>query len=39
MVDVVFKKVLRIRFRSNNNHFSFLKLGLGKNIVDHPFIS
>jgi hypothetical protein len=39
MVEVVSKKVLKIRFKSNNNHFFFLKLGRGKNIVDHPSIS
>jgi hypothetical protein len=39
MVDVVSKKVLRIRFRSNNNRFFFPKFGAKKNIVDHPSIS
>jgi hypothetical protein len=39
MAEVVSKKVLRIKFKSNNNHFFFLKLGGGKTIVDHPSIS
>jgi hypothetical protein len=39
VVFMVFRKVLRIRFRSRQQLFLLSKAWEGENIVDHPYIS